>query len=351
MIEALRHFDRGRLSDLVAVFPSLRVAVLGDFFLDKYLDVDPVLAEPSLETGLPAHQIVDVRHSPGAAGTVVSNLTALGTGSIRALGFRGDDGEGWELERDLLALGVDTSGLLLETGRRTPTYFKPRDRDRAGLAGEHSRYDIKNRSPTLAETETRIIAALDKALPQIDALIVMDQVQGLGQGVVTPLVATAIMERIAGFPRLIAWADSRRRIRSFHGLILKMNQFELSGVHDPEPGSSIPDQAIASCIGAVEEEAGAPVFVTAGDRGVWVGGDSPFRVPGVEVDATVDPTGAGDSFTAGAVLALAAAASRAEAALLGCLVASITVRQLATTGTARPDELGPALDLWQEQNL
>ena len=62
-----------------------------------------------------------------------------------------------------------------------------------------------------------------------------------------------------------------------------------------------------------------------------------------------DPTGAGDSFNAGAVLALAAGASFAEAAVVGNLVASITVQQLATTGVARSNELPNQLSLWNQQ--
>jgi sugar/nucleoside kinase (ribokinase family) len=72
-------------------------------------------------------------------------------------------------------------------------------------------------------------------------------------------------------------------------------------------------------------------------------------VPGVRVEGPLDPTGAGDSATAGAVLALAAGATLPEAALVGNLVASITVQQLATTGTARPEELAPRLALWTTQ--
>jgi ABC-type oligopeptide transport system substrate-binding subunit len=70
-------------------------------------------------------------------------------------------------------------------------------------------------------------------------------------------------------------------------------------------------------------------------------------VPGSYV---VDPTGAGDSATAGTVLALVAGATLPEAALVGNLVASITVQQLATTGTARPDDLLPRLALWRQQH-
>ena len=72
-------------------------------------------------------------------------------------------------------------------------------------------------------------------------------------------------------------------------------------------------------------------------------------IRGVRIDGPTDPTGAGDSVTAAAVLALGAGASLPEAALVGNLVASITVEQLATTGTARPEQLPPRLRMWLEQ--
>ena len=73
-MDVFRHMSQARLSELVARFSQARIAVLGDFFLDKYLEVDPALAEVSIETGKTAHQVVDIRCSPGAAGTVCCNL-------------------------------------------------------------------------------------------------------------------------------------------------------------------------------------------------------------------------------------------------------------------------------------
>ena len=347
----LRGFSRDALARIIGGFSSVRVAVLGDFFLDKYLEVDPALAEKSLETGKVAYQVVATRHSPGAAGTVVCNLAALGAGNIRAIGFSGDDGEGYELRADLAALRCDAHALHLDRDKRTPTYLKPRDRDVRSLEGEHSRYDLKNRLPTGRGLEQKILASLDEALPEIDALIVMDQVEETDVGTVTRGIAEALPARLASYPRIVAWADSRRRRVDFRGLILKMNQFELAGIPDPRTGSSLPDAVIAAALPRVAERAGAAVFATAGERGVWTRGAEdalPVRVPAVRVTGPVDPTGAGDSFTAGAILALCAGASLEEAALVGNLVASVTVRQLATTGTARPDELFPALDLWME---
>ncbi|MFO0925838.1 MAG: hypothetical protein U0736_02230 [Gemmataceae bacterium] len=62
------------VESILASPPLLTVGVLGDLFLDRYLDLDGTLTEPSLETGLDAYQVVAVRSYPGAAGTVVNNL-------------------------------------------------------------------------------------------------------------------------------------------------------------------------------------------------------------------------------------------------------------------------------------
>ncbi len=365
MTGLLREFGSERLDALLAQFPAMRVAVLGDFFLDKYLEVDPDLAEQSLETGKTAHQVTAVRHAPGAAGTVVNNLASLmsprpvalagaaGPPSLCAIGFTGDDGEGYELRQDLAALGVDTGRLEFDTapGRRTPVYLKPRDAGSPGLEGEHSRYDLKNRVPTSEPLERKLADAVTGLLDTVDVLVAMDQVEDEGCGVFTPGLYSLLRKLLAGTNRPIAWADSRRRIRRFSGFIRKMNQFELLDIRDPVPGAVLPDASIAAAMTAMELDSGIPVFVTAGERGVWVmGASGPLIVPAVSYGGAVDPTGAGDSFTAGAVLALAAGASPPEAALVGNLAASVTVRKLGTTGTASPGELRAAFELWKEQN-
>src|SRR5580704_6303296 len=80
-------------------YPQLSIAVLGDFCLDRYLEIDPALAETSIETGLSVYNVVRVRAQPGGAGTVLNNLVALGIGRLIPLGFAGEDGEGFELVR------------------------------------------------------------------------------------------------------------------------------------------------------------------------------------------------------------------------------------------------------------
>src|SRR5262245_10432537 len=117
-----------RLERILARIPTLTVGVLGDLFLDRYLDIDAALTEPSLETGLDAYQVTRVRPSPGAAGTIINNLVALGVRDVVVVSVVGADGEGYELGQALEKLrGVDRQHLLVSDDAefRTPTYTKP----------------------------------------------------------------------------------------------------------------------------------------------------------------------------------------------------------------------------------
>ena len=45
-----------RFEAITGRYQKLRVAVLGDFCLDRYLEIDPNRSETSIETGLPVHK-------------------------------------------------------------------------------------------------------------------------------------------------------------------------------------------------------------------------------------------------------------------------------------------------------
>src|SRR5258705_11960332 len=115
-----------RFDAITQRYPALRVALVGDFCLDRYLEIDPAWKEISIETGLPVHNVVKVRSQPGAAGTILNNLVALGIGEIYPVGFCGEDGEGYHLRRALAAGRGGKLVYFLETDqRRTFTYCRP----------------------------------------------------------------------------------------------------------------------------------------------------------------------------------------------------------------------------------
>jgi sugar/nucleoside kinase (ribokinase family) len=150
--------------------------------------------------------------------------------------------------------------------------------------------------------------------------------------VVTPAVRVQLEEIAQANPEKIIWVDSRLRVERFRNMILKPNERE----------------AIAASIGLFGEvdyrrlrsHANAKlVFVTKAAQGVVVveeGGET--AVPAFQVGEPVYVAGAGDSFSAGAAMALAITGSAMEAARFGNLVASITVKKRGT-GVASPDEV------------
>ena len=339
--------DQDRLSEIMTGFERTRVLVVGDYFLDKYLDIDRALGEVSLETGLEAHQVVAVRTSPGAAGTVVSNLRALRVGVI-ALGVIGDDGEGYELLRGLTERQVDVGHLLQTRARSTPTYTKPMMHETNGTVHELSRLDIKNRSPLPSELEDELIARLRRVVPLASGVIIADQVPERNCGAITDRVRDALIESANANPQVVMVADSRERIGEYRWMLLKPNESEaVRAVHSGYEGPITLDDAEAAGQ-ALSDRSDRPVFVTVGERGTLLCAEGGcHRIPAVPVTGEIDIVGAGDSNLAGIVSGLCCGATADEAALLGNLVASVTIKCIGTTGTASQDQVMGALSRWR----
>lgn len=309
---------------ILATVPQRRIGLVGDLFLDRYFDIDPARDEPSVETGLTAYQISRVRSYPGALGTVLNNLVALGVGQLVPIAILGDDGEGYELRQCLARMpGVSGTGLILANDRRTPTYAKPMYGDR-----ELNRLDIKNRTPTPEPLQDRVISMLDEHFPTFDALLVLDQVSEEDCGVITDRVRIRIAELGAAHPKRFILADSRERIGRFANVCIKPNQAEFEKANNRFVCSN------------------RHVFLTKGAEGIEViepsgphGYEGSTDIPAYPVDGPIDICGAGDSCSAGIACAIVSGAEAVEAAAFGNLVASITIRQIGTTGTASPEQV------------
>lgn len=342
--------QRNRLEALLEKLTRSRVLVIGDYFLDKYLDIDRSLAETSLETGLEAHQVFRVRCSPGAAGTVVSNLCSLGI-QVISLGIIGDDGEGYELLRGLAERGADTQPLIQTPVRMTPTYTKPMMHEVNGQVHELSRLDVKTRVPLSSGMEDEIIERLAALFDHVDGIIVADQMPERNRGVMTDRVRETLCALAADHPEVVVAVDSRQRIGEYRNVILKPNRHEALRATWPQKDTEAPSIEIVQKAGrALMERSGKPVFVTAGAKGIWLfeTGKGAQRIPAVPVQGEIDIVGAGDSTMAGIVGGLCCGASSPEAALIGNLVASVTIQCIGTTGTAKPQQVLEALNRWQQ---
>ncbi|MEO6875483.1 MAG: PfkB family carbohydrate kinase [Opitutaceae bacterium] len=343
-----------RFTAVTARFAQLRVGVVGDFSLDRYLDIDPSKAEASIETGLPVHNVTSVRCFPGAAGNIVQNLAALGAGALWPVGFCGEDGEGFELLRVMRALpGVSLDNFLRTPDRRTFTYTKPLIHTPGQAPVELSRLDIKNWAPTPADVEEELCTVLQDVARQLDALIVMDQAGVSGGGVISPVMLNVVRELTVAHPRLLILADSRHGLGKFPPLVFKMNATEFTSLlhRAPTPRqpmgdivsapANLPLEEIRSGAERLAQASQRPVFITLAERGI-IGaapGEPALHVTALPVRGEIDIVGAGDAVTAALTLALAAGATLGEAMELAQAAASIVIHQLGITGVAPVPEI------------
>ncbi len=312
--------------EILAAFPKLRVLVVGDVCLDRWCRYDPRLAEPSRETGIPRTAVVSTEVTAGAAGTIANNLAALGAGTVAVLGVTGDDGQGDELARALAERGIRTDLMLRSRAVQTFTYTKLINLQTG--TEDLPRVDFVNADALPGKLDDALAETLEQHAQEFDVILVSDQAETPAGGAVTAKLRRVLTEVAA---QKLVWVDSRMRPEHFRGVILKPNRDEA--------------QAALARLEAVEyrvllERTQAPLLlVTHGHFGVLlVERERETWVRTRWIQNPVDICGAGDSFSAGAAMALEVTGSAVDAAKFGNLVASITIMKKGT-GVATPREV------------
>ncbi len=312
---------------ILAAFPHYSALIVGDICLDRWCRYDPATAEPSRETGIPRIGVIATEPTPGAGGTIASNLAALGIGRVAVLGAIGEDGHGYELQRALHSRGIASELLVRSGGISTFTY--PKLLNAATAVEDQPRVDFINTGALPEAVEQQMLDALRESAGRYDVIFVSDQAETARGGVVTPAVRNLLAEVARG---KIVLADSRLRAAEFRNVILKPNEAEAACASTMLFGS-VDHQRLCKHIGA------SCMFVTLGPRGAMVVEEGrETLVPTRAIKDPVDICGAGDSFAAGAGIALKITASPVTAARFGNLVASVTIMK-SGTGTASPDEV------------
>ena len=337
--------EKKRFEEILSRFASTKVAVLGDFFLDLYIQMERSLSELSLETHKEAFQAVDLRGQPGAAGVVTNNLSALGAQSA-AISFIGTDGNGYTLRQALQGRNVITQYLVETDKRFTPTYTKPMMHEVDGRDVELNRIDIINRSPNPHAINAALAENIKQAIQAFDGILIVEQVKEDGYGTMSPLLRGLLSEIAEKHPEKPIVVDSRHFASAYNQVSLKMNLSEavnaVSNIDAQHPALSEHDpiKAASSCAAFFWRRNKKPVFITLGEKGITGFTESGFfHYPGYKVEGPIDIVGAGDSVLAGAGLALCAGADPQEAAYIGNLVGSITIQLLGTTSIATQEDL------------
>ena len=324
-----------QLQKILNDISGVKIAVIGDFCLDAYWFIDEAMSEISVETNQATRPVRTQKYSLGGAGNVTNNLAAMNIKDIRAFGVIGTDPFGAEMVRVMKATGIEPRNLLIqEENWYTHAYAKPYIDDK-----ELNRVDFGNYNQLSIETADRLIASLVKEIPEVDIVIINQQVPS---GIHIDYFKKRLVEVIAQFPQKTFIVDSRNFNDYYTGAIRKMNDTEaarLCGM-DKKPDEVVLYSEIVASANELYKRYQKPLFITRGSKGsLTIDENGISEIPGLMILSKVDTVGAGDSYLAGAASSLAAGYSMNIAAQVGSFVAGVTVQKLFQCGTATPEEI------------
>jgi D-beta-D-heptose 7-phosphate kinase/D-beta-D-heptose 1-phosphate adenosyltransferase len=319
-----------RLDALVRRFATVRVLVVGDLMLDRF--VWGRVERISPEAPVPVVHVTREEARPGGAGNVVSNVRALG-GRAAVAGIVGDDAAGRALRRMLQKLGAATAGIAVD--RRQPTIEKTR------IIAHHQQVVRLDREAA-PETDARAAAAIRDhvlgARGRFDVLVLSDYNKGvIGQALLEALAAAHRREPFTWVvdPKRANFGAYRRPS------LVKPNREEAAVAS----GIEIRDRASLRRAGEelLRRWQADAVLISRGEEGMSLfkrdGGREEFPTVAREV---FDVTGAGDTVVATCALALGAGGTFEEATVLANHAAGVVVGKIGTA-TVTADEVRAAL--------
>lgn len=322
------------LDKLFPLIRDIKVVIIGDFCVDIYWIADMRRSVLSRETPHYPLPIVQERTSPGAAGNVAANLKALGVKNVNVIGVIGSDWRGECLKSEFRKRDIPTEGLCVDSSRFTNAYCKPMKKGYMDVEVEESRLDFENFYPISCQTESNVIEMLDKLTEDADVLLVCDQ---FTNGCVTQKVRNKIIELAEN--GLMVFVDSRSGIEKYRNAILKPNDLECAIAVGVVPDSLTDIDSKIGCAKKLAEKCDSTVCMTLGDQGsVIVDKSNVVLTRPFSVEGPVDVVGAGDCFLSAFASALAVGENFKTATLFANLASSIAVKQIGTTGVARPED-------------
>ncbi|MHC4839198.1 MAG: D-glycero-beta-D-manno-heptose-7-phosphate kinase, partial [Planctomycetota bacterium] len=298
-----------------------RIAVVGDYMLDRYVWGDATRVSP--EAPVPVVHAAREEDRPGGAGNVVANLVALGA-EVACFGFVGEDAGGTELRAMLAGQGATVDGLLACSDRPTIQKIRVMARNQQML-----RVDREESAAPEAARRDELLAALGAAA--FDAVVLSDYGKGcLGEEVTARTIELA---RQRGVPTLVD--PKHRDLGRYRGATLVTpNRAEAEAA----AGEALPDLGTLATVGErLRREAGLErLLVTLGPDGMFLlaGEDEAFHLP-TAARQVYDVTGAGDTVIAMLAMALAEGVEDELAVKLANAAAGVAVAKVGTTAVGR----------------
>ena len=355
-----------RLKRLLPRFRKLRIGVLGDLMLDRYVWGNANRLSP--EAPVPIVDYTSQQDCPGGAANVAVNLAALGA-KLEIFGVVGGEKS--------VARGVK-SGIVVpdETGRVLCAFLR-----RIGIADQAIVYDeerittLKTRiiarhqqvvridhercAPVSSQSEEKIFRMLVRSLENFDGLVLSDYDKGLlldgftdrvlnaAHKVKVPVFVKPKSSRLLKYPgaKLIV-CNANEASHYVHRALTDDNSVK-------ETGRDLLAKFGSACMVITRGRKGMDIFQEVAPHHLHIpatGVEVTYaRVgqPGIDRETSgrqvFDVTGAGDTVLSVLSLAIAVGAPLPDAALMANAAAGVVVGKLGTASVS-PDELARSLD-------
>jgi D-glycero-beta-D-manno-heptose-7-phosphate kinase len=311
--------DCDRSDEILSRFSNVKALVVGDFILDEFVwgSVDRI----SPEAPVPVVNVERESFVPGGALNVANNIRTLG-GSVIPCGVLGRDLRGRLVAKLMRAEGIETEGIIYDASR--PTTLKTR-------VIAHSQQMVRFDREVTRELDTsqrnQVLQFIEKTLPSVDIVILEDY----GKGMIDPKLLTHLLKLARSEGKTVVVDPKEKHFSYYKGAtVITPNRKEAIGASGLVGEGQVPKIEDVGKV-LVEKLATDAVLITLGEQGMILveRSGAVTKIP-TAAKQVYDVSGAGDTVIAIFSMALAAGATKKEAAQLANLGAGIVVGKVGT---------------------
>lgn len=319
--------DREKLISYIKKMNKPKVLVIGDLALDEmiYGDTERI----SREAPVLILQHTHTKLILGGASNAAHNSSTINNGKVSVLGVIGDDYQSEQLISAFSEAKINTDFLVKDKTRKTTTKTRISGSCSQSITQQIVRVDRQTNEYISKETEKKVLANLEKAIPEHDAIILSDY----HIGTLTDNIIKKSIDLANKYGKTIVVdaqkdLDKYKNITSMTPNLPDTQKFVGFFVKDDKTMKEAGEKLLKST-------KAKSVLVTCGSEGmvVFTPDKQIAKIPVFNKSEVFDVTGAGDTVTAIYTMALAAGAEPKYAAIIGNIAASIVVKHFGCATT------------------
>lgn len=323
--------DKQKLINCVKNLKNPSALIIGDLALDEmiYGDTERI----SREAPVLILQHTHTKHILGGASNAANNASTLNGGKVGVIGVIGEDYHAEHLIDTFKKANIDTKYLIKDKTRKTVTKTRISGSCSQSITQQIVRIDRQTNAPVSEDTEKKIIANMEKAIPNFDAIILSDY----HIGTLTQKIIDKAIELSNKYEKTIV-VDAQKDLDKYKNITsMTPNLPDTQRFVGEKFGLFIKDDETLKKAGKklLESTNSKAILVTCGSDGmvVFEPENKSTKIPVFNKSEVFDVTGAGDTVTAVYTMALASGAEPKYAAIIGNIAASIVVRHFGCATT------------------